>query len=201
MNANMYNRIRDFLSVWDYTPDQLRDYIKQVAPDMLSSGQRAREERSREFFDQVLGRKPKPAEPTPIPKPADDVNGLARDLWLLLGIGDNALSLQDLADYEAERLARLEAKQQKEAASREMAMSDMLRNLNAKEREENMRFIAETFERSERLRNEKTDMNALFRDLPAGKDSTPHTFNIGGAPVEGDSFMNDQLRGLNADMR
>lgn len=201
MDTKKFEKIKDFLMMWGYTRQQLAEYLEQVAPGMASNGQKARDQRTRDFFDSVLGRPVKAVEPTKIPKP-DDLNnkGIAYDLWLLLGLGDNAVMLDDLADYIAERTSATEEEKGKAAQADKMAMSNMLRDLNTHERVENARFIAEITERAERLQNQNTNMSELLRNLHTQADSTPHTLRFDD-PAKKNNPMNNQLRGLSADNR
>ena len=202
MDARKVEKIQDFLMMWNYTPEQLQEYLQQVAPELPTDGQRARDEQTRAFFDQVFGREHKAKAATPIPKPEDlNAKGIGYDLWLLLGLGENAITLDDLADYSRERLAKIEANRKQEAADSGMAMSNMLRGLNEDERIENARFIAELSERAERLRNQNTNMSQLLRDLHTQADSTPRTISLGSGPKAGENDMNDHMRRLNPDNR
>lgn len=202
MDVKKYERIKDFLSVWGYKPEQLAEYIQTVAPDLAKgTAEKARRERTNAFFDGVLGRTRAPAKVTAIPKPEEqDAKGIAYDLWLLLGLGENAITVDDLADYSAERINRIESQKAEEAQKKEMGMSNMLRDLNAHERIENARFIAEITERAERLQNQNTNMSELLRNLHTQADSTPHTLRMDDPAAKTDP-MNNQIRGLNADNR
>lgn len=202
MDQKKYDRIKDFLFAWGYKLDELNGYIKSIAPDLANgTAQKARHDRANAFFSGVLGRTPAPAKATNIPKPEDlNEKGLAYDLWLMLGMGSDAITVDDLADYMTERTVRLEKQKAQEAEGERMRMSNLLRGLNAHEREENAAFIAEITERAERIRKQNTNMSELLRNLHTQADSTPHTLRFDD-PVAKENHMNNQLRGLNADKR
>lgn len=202
MDQKKYDKIKDFLFAWGYKPDELNGYIKGVAPGLANgTAQKARNERANAFFNELLGRAKAPGKVTKIPKPEDaNEKGLAYDLWLMLGLGNDAISIEDLADFMTERTARIEQQKAQEAEGEKMAMSNMLRGLNAHEREENAAFIAEITERAERIRKQNTNMSDLLRNLHTQADSTPHTLRFDDSAAK-DNHMNNQLRGLNADKR
>lgn len=199
MDSKKQEKIKDFLLVWGYKPEQILEYIRQTAPNIGTDGQRARHEQTRAFFDKVLKREHVPKQGTAIPKPENlDAKGIAYDLWLLLGMGENAITLEDLSDYSNERLARIDSEKKQQEKADNMSMANMLRNMNQDEYQKEHEWFAASFANSERLRNQKTDMNQFLQDLPNGCDSTPLPINLGNVGV---NPFNDQLRGLNPDNR
>ena len=167
MDARKYERIRDFLLVWGYKPEDITNYLKQVAPDMLTdNGQKARHDEINGFLGGVLGVAHKPPEPMKIARPEESC-GFARDLWLLLGMADDPITVNDLADYTAERLNRIDAEQRRKAGEETMFMSNMLRGLNREEDERNRREIDALWAQSDRLRSDTRTMNDVLSGLVA----------------------------------
>lgn len=181
MDAKKYEKIKDFLAGWGYKPEQLVQYIRTTAPALAPSVIRAQKQEARNFFDDLLG-KPR-ANPksniTPIPKPENaSKQSIESDIYIMLGCGPDALTLEDLSDYIEQRELNIKARNTQEAEGKRMFMSNMLRDLNQEDYQADQQWFKESFENSERLRNQKVDMNELLRNAPGECDSTPKNIHL-----------------------
>lgn len=168
MDAKKYEKIRDFLLVWDYKPEDITNYLKQVAPEMLTdNGQKARHEAMNAYLSGVFGVEHKTPEPIKIARPSEN-SGFAHDLWLLLGLADDPITVNDLAAYTSERLNRIDAEQRRKAGEETTFMSNMLRSMNQNDYAAEAEEVAETLWRKhERLHSDKRSMNEILSGLVA----------------------------------
>lgn len=167
MNNAKYEKIRDFLLVWGYKPEDITQYLKQVAPEKLvDNGKAARHQQMNDMLNAVLGRQQDARPPMPIQKP-ETSSGIAHDLWLLLGLADDPITVDDLAEYTSERIKRIEERQRGIAEGAEMAMSNHIRALNREEDERNARELDALWAQSDRLRSDPRTMNEVLAGLSA----------------------------------
>lgn len=180
MDAKKYQKIKDFLSFWNYTPEHLAEYLKSVAPHMAPSAARAETARSNEFWREFIGQAAKSSpQKTPIPRPEDtSKRSLAADAYLLLGLGDDPICVEDLADFLEHREIKSKDLHAAESKDKQMFMSNMLRAMNADEDDQRRKELEASFANSERLRNQKVDMNDLLRNAPGECDSTPKNIRL-----------------------
>lgn len=179
MDAKKYQKIKDFLSFWNYTPEHLAEYLKSVAPNVKPSAARAEEARSNEFWRGFVGQAARDPRKTPIPRPEDtSKRSLAADAYLLLGIGDDPICVEDLADFLEHREIKSKDQHAAESKEKRMFMSNMLRDLNQEDYQADQQWFKESFENSERLRNQRCDMNDFLRNAPGECDSTPKNIHL-----------------------
>ena len=195
MDNAKFERIRDFVNGWGYKPDEVNAYIGKVAPNLEFNAKKASHDKMNALLNGMLGREQKP-KATPIPAAAAHETGLAKDLWIMLGTGPDALTMEDLADYYAEYTAWLAAKREAEAPS-SMSFSRTLHAMNQEERQRNAAECADIFERHKRIKEAGKDfsMDAFLRGLNTQTDSTPRTLTEPPKQPDGES-MNFVLRNL-----
>lgn len=203
MDEKKRERIKAFLLGWGYKPEQLTQYLRATAPNMAPSAARAEKQATRDFFDDVLGKarsNPK-SMTTPIPRPeSTSKQGIESDIYIMLGIGPDALTMEDLSDYVELRELNIKARNTQEAEKKRMLMSNMLRDLNQEDYQADQQWFKASFENSERLKNQKVDINDFIRNVPGHCDSTPKTIRIGSSGNACSDF-NAQLRGLAPEKR
>lgn len=201
MDNAKYERIRDFVNGWGYKAEEVNAYISQVAPNLEFNAKKARHDAMNAFFMGILGQEAKPKAGTPVPEPGiADNSGLARDLWIMLGTGPDALTLEDIADYYAEHISRLEAQKEAEAPS-SMNFSRMIYAMGAEDRQQ--QSCADIIERHKKAneRKESASMDSFLRNLNTEADSTPRTLTAPSAITahtkrKSNKDINDLLRNL-----
>ena len=194
MNEAKYSRIHDFLYVWGYTLPQLLDYLKANGANTQDLAERGKRQGMNEFLCGVMGRQQAKPEPKAIPRPENtEADSIARDLWLMLGTGDDLISLDDLTEYAAERVAKTEAANLERDRKRGMEMNNMLRNLTREEDEYRRESVADVlWRRSEKIYSDKRTMNEFLANLPE-VDSRPVRLTVPDVPTERDD-LSDFLR-------
>lgn len=199
MDNAKHERIKNFLLAWGYKPDEINAYIRKVAPRLEYKAERDKEEKMNAFFSGILGKKSPAKAKTQIPEAATGETGIARDLWLMLGTGPDALTLEDIADYYAEHIARTQAKREAEAPS-SMNFSRMLGNLNAAEDLRRAGGCAELIRKHIEITEEgkKFNMNSFISSLCA---KNAETVRIPVQNVGAPSGFNEHLRNISADKR
>ena len=203
MDANKSARINNFLCAWGYKPEQLAQYLKDTAPDLAPSAARAQKQESRAFWDAVVGREPNTStKRTPIPRPENTSKEcIESDLFLMLGIGENAVTLEDLSAYIEQRELSIKASNTQAAEEKRMFMSNLLHSMNADEDRQRHAGAAAIIEKHvEHNSRPPVDMNAFIRNAPGDCDSTPKTIIMKSDDKPGSAF-NDHLRGLDPDNR
>ena len=203
MDTNKSERINNFLCAWGYRPEQLAQYLRDTAPDLAPSAARAQKQANRAFWDAVVGRERTQAQPsTPIPRPENaSKQCIESDLFLMLGIGENAVTLEDLSDYIEQRELSIKARNTQAAEEKRMFMSNLLHAMNADEDRQRHAEASAIIEKHVEINNRPpVDMNAFVRNLPGGCDSTPRTIMMKNNDNPGSAF-NDQLRRLDSDNR
>lgn len=202
MDEKKRERINNFLCAWGYKPEQLAQYLKTTAPNLAPSTEKGQQKTDRAWWSEFLGHtKPEPKS-TPIPRPEDTAKRcIESDIFVLLGMGENALTLEDLSGYLEQRELGINARNTQEAEEKRMFMSKMLHALNASEdRQRHAEASAIIEKHVEHNSRPPVDMNAFIRNAPGDCDSTPRTIIMKNNDNSGSTF-NAQLRGLDPDNR
>lgn len=196
MDNAKYERIKNFVNGWGYNAEEVNAYIRQVAPKLEFNAKKAKHDAMNAFFMGVLGKEAKPRTGTPIPEPTTKENtGLHKDIWLMLGTGPDAVTLEDVADYYAEYTARMAAVREAETPSR-MNFSRMLHAMGEEDRQQ--QNCAEILERHNRIKEagKGFDMSAFLHNLDTNCDSTPRTITAPRNTSSNNDDVNAILRNL-----
>lgn len=195
MDKTKAERIGVFLRGWGYKPDEVNAYIRKVAPNLEFNAKKARHDRMNAFLNDVMGREQKPSPGTPIPAAASHETGFSRDLWIMLGTGPDALTLEDLVDYYAEYISGMMARREAEAPS-SMSLSQAIYAMGEEDRPQS---CADLIERHKQMTERKDDfsMDNFLRNMNTEVDSTPRTIiPLNPTNIRADGRVNDDLNGF-----
>ena len=182
--------------MWDYKFDDLVAYLYNVAPEMKSNAERAKENGMNEFLANFVGRQQETKRGQKIPQPKDtnERKGIAFDAWLLLGNGDDALCLEDISDYVEERIRSTEAKARENTERQSMGMSNIIYGMNADtQARENAELAGSVWERHERLHSDKRTMNEVLAGVPVKPAYNPPKTLVAEADFDPDSYAKNQF--------
>ena len=156
MDKSTYERIHNIMG--NVPLADLEAWVKQVAPGLKTSEQRAHDQNMNAFLNNMFGREYPNESGTPIPRP-DTNSGVGYDAWMLF----YDLKMEDFADYIAEKKVHL--RQQRAAEAEQMQMSNMLRALRDDEYAQDAAAIQELIDNSNRLNADKRTMNDILQSL------------------------------------
>ena len=195
MDKTKAERIDAFLRGWGYKPDEVNAYIRKVAPNLEFNAKKARHDKMNAFLNGVMGREQKPRSGTPIPAAASHETGLSKDLWIMLGTGPDALTLEDVADYYAEYTFGMAARREAEAPS-SMSFSQALYAMGEEDRRQ--QNCADLIERNGKMAEPAAvSMNDFLQTLNTETDSTPRTIiPLNPTNIRADGRVNDDLNGF-----
>lgn len=150
MNKELYHRIMN--TQIGVSLEELDAWVRSVAPNIKTGRQRTIDKGLNEWLGAAVGRGESVADHgTPIPEPApENRNGFQRDMWLMLGT--TGVTMEDIADYVAERKA--EIAEQHSAAAHSMRFSQMLHDMPG-----GAQGAGKMFERDQRLKEEAANFN------------------------------------------
>lgn len=162
MDKAKRERISNFLRYFpEYSVTTLAEWLRETAPDLKTSTDRAYHRGMNEFLGAVCGKECLHPSDTPIPFVGPE-NPFGSEAWLFLG--NYGITLEDCADYVSE-YRRTEA-QKEQAAS--MSMSNVLRALPGGEHE----GVYDLLERHERINAPaEVSMSQFLQDMRAGNDA------------------------------
>ena len=160
MNKELYRRIMN--TQIGVPLDALDAWVRTVAPNVKNSRERAYEKGMNDFLGAVCGRENVEHRGTPIPEPSpENRNGFQYDLWLMLGT--TGVTMEDIADYVAERKAEIAA--QNTASAQSMGFSQMLHAMPG-----GAESAQEIFAQDQRLKEEGAafNMSSFLCNIPNG---------------------------------
>ena len=193
MDKTKAERIGVFLRGWGYKPDDLNAYIRQVAPKLEYGAKKAMHDSLNAFFAEVIEQEKAPKKKTPIPPPGTNhESGLGRDLWIMLGTGEDALSLEDMAEYYAEHVSALRARKEAEAPT-SANFSKMIYAMGEEDRRQ--QNCADLIERNRKMAEPAAvSMNDFLQTLNTETDSNPRTLiPPNSINIRADGRANDDL--------
>ena len=200
MDRAKAERIGVFLRGWGYKPDDLNAYIRQVAPKLEYGSKKVMHDKMNAFLADVLGQEMAPKKNTPIPRPdTDHERGLAHDLWLMLGVGEDALTMEELAEYYADHISALRTKKEAEAPT-SANFSRMIHAMGEEERQQ--QSCADIIERHKKaMEPAAVSMSDFLRTINTETDSTPRTITAPNSiNVRADGRTNDDWNAFLRDL-